>query len=53
MVSVNGSAIPKERDAEEYLNRVYGKAGVKFSVDTDKIKIGQKTLEIGDSKMLL
>ncbi|NQX80675.1 MAG: hypothetical protein HRT66_01600 [Flavobacteriaceae bacterium] len=60
LVSVNGSAIPKERDAEDYLNRVYGKAGVKFSVDTDKIKIdpsvwdkNKNGLEIGNSKAIL
>ncbi|NQX82035.1 MAG: hypothetical protein HRT66_08605 [Flavobacteriaceae bacterium] len=59
LVSVNKSTMPKGSDTEDYLNRVYGKAGVKFSVDTDKIKIGKDVwdkngngkLDVSDSGM--
>jgi hypothetical protein len=55
LVGLNGGETPTQSQAQEYLNSIYGKAGIQFEVNTIKIDIAQSwgtSIETGDSDLL-
>ncbi|WP_456315328.1 fibronectin type III domain-containing protein [Pseudomonas shirazensis] len=54
ILSVNGAITPTDSKAEDFLNEVYNKVGVKFAVTTQKVTIGKlpNEIECGDSDLL-
>jgi len=51
LLSVNGAIIPTEKDAKDFLNKVYNRAGIKFDVTTQKVNniTLPNEVECGDS----
>lgn len=51
LLSVNGAITPTEKDAKDFLNKVYNKAGIKFDVTTQKVNniTLPNEVECGDS----
>jgi hypothetical protein len=55
LVGLNGGQTPTQSQAQEYLNSIYGKAGIQFEINTIKIDIAQSwgtSIETGDSDLL-
>jgi len=55
LVSLNGGETPTQSQAQEYLNSIYGKAGIQFEVSTTKVDIIDSwgaSIETGDSDLL-
>jgi len=51
LLSVNGAITPTEKDAKDFLNKVYNKVGIKFDVTTQKVNniTLPNEVECGDS----
>lgn len=55
LVGLNGGEAPTQKDAQDYLNSIYGKAGIQFEVSTIKVDIADSwgtSIETGDSDLL-
>jgi hypothetical protein len=55
LVGLNGGQTPTQSQAQEYLNSIYGKAGIQFEVSTIKVDIAKSwgtSIETGDSDLL-
>ncbi|AOC93255.1 Fibronectin type III domain protein [Flavobacterium anhuiense] len=54
LLSVNGATTPSVGDAEKFLNEVYNKAGISFTVTTQNVKINTlpSEIECGNSDLL-
>lgn len=55
LVGLNGGETPTQNQAQEYLNSIYGKAGIQFEVSTTKATITDSwgaSIETGDSDLL-
>ena len=54
LLSVNGASTPSVGEAEKFLNEVYNKAGISFTVTTQNVKINALPAEIecGNSDLL-
>lgn len=55
LVGLNGGETPTQSQAQEYLNDIYGKAGIQFEVSTTKVDITDSwgaSIETGDSDLL-
>ncbi|CAN1563822.1 Fibronectin type III [Flavobacteriaceae bacterium] len=55
LVGLNGGETPTQKDAQDYLDSIYGKAGIQFEVSTTKVDITDSwgaSIETGDSDLL-
>jgi|GEM_PF-2540004 len=55
LVGLNGGETPTQNQAQEYLNSIYGKAGIQFEVSTTKVDITDSwgaSIETGNSDLL-